>query len=63
MSHQSCDFGPENFGPLVPRDERRNGWIEGTLYTAKRENMVLYNSTGTSEIQPDPVANVLYRIF
>ena len=27
---QSCDFGPENFGPLVPRDERRRGWIEGT---------------------------------
>ena len=33
------------------------------LYTAKRKNMVLYNCTGSSEIQPDPVANVPYRIF
>jgi len=26
---ESCDFGPENFGPLVPRDERRRGMDRG----------------------------------
>lgn len=35
---QSCDFGPENFGPLVPRNERRRRMDRGDERRRGKEN-------------------------